>query len=328
MTDWLALSDLTLPDTGISPLEEALFVCELALPLAQATVLLDWHQDMDTNRTFSVFADPVAGVVVLHRVGQMVKRHRLPGPLPFGSDTARITYGWNRRSGRWVLTFGRIGSGEDCRATGIGPIALSPQELAAICRRDGAALRHASVLWFGVTQGAVPPERAPWVGLRTPIDTARGPVAAGALRPGDMVLTVDNGLQPVLRTTRLRLPSRGSFAPVILRAPFLGQGSDVLISADQLLVLRGAEVEYMFGDEAVLVRAGSLANGSVARNDGLHASIDCVAIDLGLPELMLADGLKLLSHGALAEPPLTVLHAYEAQQLVSLMARRSLFGAA
>ena len=328
MGDWLALSDLTLPEGDRHPLEQGEFICEASLPLGAGTVLLEWHHDDGTMRTFSVFADPQAGVVVLHRSGQMMRRHVLPGPLPFGLGTARISYGWNRRTGIWTLAFGRIGMGEERQSSGIGPIALSPDELAALCRRDGAALRHASLLWFGVTQGARPPERAPWLGLRTPVDTARGPVAAGSLRPGDLVHTADNGLQPVLRTTRLRLPSRGSFAPVILRAPYLGQGSDVLLSADQLVALNGAEVEYMFGEEEVLVRADALANGTIGRSDGRQAAIDCVAVDLGLPELLLVDGLKLLSHGVRATPPRPVLLAYEAQQLVSLMARRSLFGAA
>ena len=329
MSDWLALSDLTLPRGDRRPLDSGLFVCEVALPLAEATVLLDWQNGAGgETRAFSVFADPLAGVVLLHRNGSVLKRHILRGPLPFGLGTARITYGWNHWTGAWTLTFGRIGMGEERRSSGNGAIALSMDELAALSPRDGDALRHASLLWFGVTKGPIPPERAPWLGLRTPVDTARGPVPAGALRPGDLVQTADNGLQPVLRVTRLRLPSRGSFAPVILRAPFLGQGSDVLMSADQLVALNGAEVEYMFGVEEVLVRAAALANGTIARSDGLHASTDGVALDLGLPELIMVDGLRLLSHGFETEPSCKVLHAFEAQQLVSLMARRSLFGAA
>ena len=328
MGDWLALSDLILTDEDSAPLEQGLFLCELALPLGEGTVLLEWHEAGDVMRMFSVFADPRAGVVVAHRQGQVMRRHVLPGPLPFGLGTARITYGWNRRTGRWTLTFGRIGMGEECKSTGIGPIALSKHELAALCRRDGVALRHRSLLWFGVTQDAAPPERAPWLGLRTPVETVRGPVAAGNLQRGDLIRTADNGLQPVLRVNRLRLPSRGSFTPVILRAPFLGQGSDVLLSADQLVMLGGAEVEYMFGVEEVLVPAHALANGTIARSDERQASVDCVSLDLGLPELLLVDGLTLLSHGGVVEPPRPVLQAFEAQQLVSLMARRTLFGAA
>ena len=328
MTDWIALSDLSLPPDDTGELDHGLFICEVSLPLASTAVLLDWQKIEGEHRTFSVFFDQTVGIVIMHRRGTAVQRHVLPGPVPFSVGTARIIYGWNRRTGRWTLSYGRIGMGTERATAGINPIALSHADLADMCRPDGAGSRHPALLWFGVTQGSGPPEQAPWVGLRTPIETARGPVAAGALRPGDMVVTADNGLQPVLRLQRMRLPSRGSFAPVILRAPFLGQNADMLLSADQLVALSGAEVEYMFGEEEVLVRVSALANGTIARSDGLRASTDCISIDLGVPELMLVDGLKILSHGFAGAPPRKVLMPYEAQQLVSLMARRTLQGAA
>ncbi len=328
MVDWIALSDLMPAITGDAVLSDGLLVAEVSLPLASTAVLIDWQEDAPAKRTFSIFFDQMTGIVILHREGNAVRRHVLPGPMPFAIGTARIVYGWNRRSGKWTLTYGRIGMGEERHAAGINPIALSMRELAALCQSDGAGSRHPALLWFGVTQGKSPPERAPWLGLRTPIETARGPVAAGLLRVGDLVHTADSGLQPILRLDRMRLPSRGTFAPVILRAPFLGQSTDMLVSADQLITLAGAEVEYMFSVEEVLVRASALANGTIARSDNLQSSTDCIAIDLGLPELLRADGLKLLSHGFAGTPPLKVLLPYEAQQLVSLMARRSLHGAA
>lgn len=329
MTDWIALSDLTPPRLEPPPnLRRGLFICEIALPLARSAVLLDWQPAQSNPQTFSIFLDDVAGVVVLQRAGNRVKRHVLPGPLPTDAGTARITYSWNQLADRWTLSYSRLGSGQETTAQGGNPILFQQEDLIDMCRPDGTGSRNPSLLWFGVTKGHVPPERAPWVGLRTPIATARGPVAAGNLRPGDMVITADNGLQPVLRLNKLRLPSRGSFAPVILRAPFLGQGSDVLISADQLVALQGPEVEYMFGDEEILLPAEALCDGTIALTDGLRAAMDCVSIDLGLPELIMADGLRLLSHGAVQTAPRKVLHQYEAQQLISLISRRTRHGAA
>ncbi len=329
MSDWLALSDLTMPDAPDRVIEDGLLVCEVSLPITSSTVLLDWQTTDPAPRTFAIFIDQDMGVVLLHRYGDMIRRHRLPGPLPFGIGTARITYAWGQRSGKWCMTFGRLGMGEERRSDGINPVAITTSVLAAICRSDGSGLRHPSLLWFGVTQGASPPERAPWIGLRTPIETVRGPVPAGRLLVGDLICTADNGLQPVLALQRLRLPSRGSFAPVVVRAPFLGQGTDVLVSADQQVVISGTEVEYMFGVEEVLISAGLLANGSIAVLDGIHSSTDGISIDLGLPELMLVDGLKVQSHGtSICQPSRKVLLPYEAQQLVSLTARRSLQGAA
>ncbi|MCU0816563.1 MAG: Hint domain-containing protein [Cypionkella sp.] len=327
MPDWLALSDL--PPVSGTPerLHRGLFVCEVALPLAPHTLLLDWQPPGISARTLSLFLDERMGLVLLHRQGDQVTRKHLPGPLSTDQGTARILYGWNALADRWFLSFSRLGTGLEARADGRRPIVPDMADLGEICRSDGVGLRHPALLWFGVTQGNEPPEQAPWIGLQTPIETARGPVAAGNLRPGDMVLTADNGLQPILRVNRLRLPSRGSFAPIILRAPFLRQGSDILAAAGQLLVLHGPEVEYMFGAEEVLIPAEALADGRIARRDTLRAATDGVAIDLGLPELLLADGLKLLSHGLPNLPPRQILHPWEAQQLVSLMGRRSRHGA-
>lgn len=329
MKDWIALSDMTEPvSQPAAALHRALFICEVALPLSDTTVLLDWQPDGPEAHTLSIFIDAAMGLVLLQRTGAQVRRLVLPGPLPTEHGTARIIYSWNQFADRWSLTYSRLGSGEESRASGVNPILLEPDRLYDLCRPDGVGLRHPNLLWFGITQGTEPPERAPWIGLRTPIETARGPVPAGALKPGDMVVTADNGLQPVMRINRMRLPSRGSFSPVILRAPYLGQGSDVLISADQLVLLDGPEVEYMFGEEEVLVQAGMLVDGTIARIDGLRAATDCLSIDLGLPEVILSDGLRLLSHSLHGHAPRGILHAYEAQQLVSLMGRRSRHGAA
>lgn len=328
MTDWIALSDLPVATPDDTPLRRGLFLCEIALPLANTSVLIDWQPGRTFNRSLSIFLDARTGLVLLQRVGTAVRRLVLPGPLPGDQGTARITYAWNELADRWSLVYTRLGSGEDARAEGVNPIVPSRADLAELCRPDGAGLRHPSVLWFGVTQGREPPEQAPWIGLRTRIETARGQVPAGNLRPGDMLLTADNGLQPILRLNRMRLPSRGSFAPVVLRAPYLGQRHDQLVSSDQLIALDGPEVEYMFGEEEVLLRADALADGMIARRDGLRAATDGISIDMGLPELLLADGLRILCQGPVTAPPRKVLHAYEAQQLVSLMARRSRHGAA
>ena len=66
------------------------------------------------------------------------------------------------------------------------------QSLCTQFRRDGP------VLWFGLTRGAAPPTAAPWLGLRTPVETSLGQVAAGNLRPGAMIMTADHGPLPLL----------------------------------------------------------------------------------------------------------------------------------
>lgn len=76
-----------------------------------------------------------------------------------------------------------------------------------------------------------------------PIDTPDGPRRAGSLRPGDMVLTLDNGAQPVLwagRTTLRLGPQNDGRRPIRLRADCLAPGcpaSDISVSPQHRILI-------------------------------------------------------------------------------------------
>lgn len=202
-------------------------------------------------------------------------------------------------------------------------------DIAALCASQSARAAHPAVLWFGLTRGDAPPARAPWIGLRTPVETTRGPVAAGNLVPGDLILTVDDGPVPLLALHRHDLPSKGSFAPVLLRAPFYGETQDLLIASDQMIALNGAEVEYLFGEDEVLVKAGLLADGRTALLDQRRSVTTSVALEFARPELILAEGCALLcapqsqTRLAPATLPRRGLQSYEVLTLMTLMGRSS-----
>ncbi len=317
MSEWFAISDFPVEADDDRPLAEGLFLCEVSLPIQNPTVLIDCQDD--PTRTFSLFADPEQGLVLIYRNGQSLRRIELKGALPGGVGIGRFSFWWSLELNRWRMTFGRLGHVGELKANGSDPFAVSLTDLAVICQSDSLGLRHPSVLWFGVTRGSAPPHRAPWIGLRTPIETARGPVAAGNLRIGDMVVTLDSGLVPILNIVKRRLPSRGSFAPIVLRAPFLGQMTDLLVAVDQLVLRRGPTIEYLFGEEEVLIPAGALDDGMVARRDNRFAVASGIELDLGMPEIVLADGVGLLTSGPLANQPRKALADYEVQQLRSML---------
>ena len=58
----------------------------------------------------------------------------------------------------------------------------------------------------------------------------------------------------------------------MLRQPFFAGERDLLVSADQLLLISGPSVEYLTGEEEVLVPAGALADGRVAER-GTHQAL-------------------------------------------------------
>ncbi|MBN8630228.1 MAG: Hint domain-containing protein [Rhodobacterales bacterium] len=97
----------------------------------------------------------------------------------------------------------------------------------------------------------------------TQIMTDRGAVAVEALSPGDLVVTRDNGLQP-LRWTGTRklsyadLQARPDLQPVRIGAGALdGIGPDrsILVSPQHRVLIEGARSEMYFGESEVLVPA-------------------------------------------------------------------------
>lgn len=329
MPGWIALSDQKEPPKPVadaSLLDHGLFILEHLLPLDQPTVLLGHHADDGWPRTFSVFADPVAGLTILHRQGQDLRRHHLAGPLPRGQTKARISFGFDAPARQWRLSYEVLQSDTRCETQGANPLPLRMADLRALCAATSRTSRHNSVLWFGATQGTAPPSHAPWIGLRTPVDTPRGPVAAGQLEVGDLISTVDQGPMPIIGTKRMELPSRGTFAPVLLRAPHFAERRDILVSADQMVLISGASVEYLFGEEEVLAAASLLMDGRVAAQEERRSVTTCVALDLGEPALITADGCCLLSAplGARAGQsrwPRRALLDFEALPLMALLGR-------
>ncbi len=319
--DWLILSDRPTPQAATAGLvERGLFVVELAFPILEAAVLLD-HQSTDGwSRTFTLFHDPVAGLVLMHRQGQRVARHALRGPLPVQGGTARLSLSFDAPARSWQmqLAFPANPDTPVLTAAGADPLPIRSDDLTALSQ---AARRHRAVLWFGLTRGSTLPARAPWIGQRTPIETARGPVMAGHLRPGDLIATADGGLLPLLQARRLDLPACGSFAPVILRAPYFGSTSDILVSADQRVALCGPEVEYLFSEDEVLVEAGALVDGRTALADQRRAVTTGLALDLAHPGIVLADGCPLMIARQGEAPPRRVLQPFEALTLMAMLGR-------
>lgn len=322
-TGWVALSDRGLLDPADAGeiLQRGSFVMELSLPLLDAEILLDFQSNSGWARTFSIFHDPKTGVVLLHRQGETVVRHHLPGPLPMGRGTGRLTFNFDAPARTWSMVFEVLGGDKPIRriASGVNPLPLHCNDLAVICE---SCRPFRSVLWYGVMKAQTLPRSAPWIGLRTPVETSLGSVCAGHLKPGDIIMTYDRGPVPLRAAVPLALPARGSFAPVLLRAPYFGQSQDMLVSADQPIVIGGLETEYMFDRDSVLVPAISLVDGRTAFSDTRRAVTGSVALDLGVPAVIEADGCLLgVGHDPDAEFPMKSLRTHEVRSLMSMLGR-------
>lgn len=330
---WVALSDHQGPldAAGLDDLIEAgTLVLELTPPKQGGAVLLDHRSDMGWPRALSIFQDAAAGIVILHRQGPKVSRHHLPGPLPRDWQLAQLTYTWNSPGRIWALRLADSAGAWMCTASGHDPMPMFGDDIVALCAGSGTIVKDPSVQWFGVCLAQPTLPVSGWIGQRTPIDTARGCVMAGDLRPGDLIATRDNGRQMLMSLHRYMLPNRGRFAPVLLRAPYFAQQTDILVGPAQLTLISGTAVEYLFGEEAILAAASSLRDGNSALSDTRRALTAGIILDLGRPDLVLANGCPLLSrHNAARDTlPYRLLLDYETLPLQSLLNRSSLRGAA
>lgn len=85
------------------------------------------------------------------------------------------------------------------------------------------------------------------------------------IKPGDLVLTRDNGAQPL----RTLLPSTrravGSHAPVVLRQGALGNAADLVLAQDQRLFVYQRGLNRLTERAEMLLRAGHLVDGDAVR---------------------------------------------------------------
>jgi len=102
--------------------------------------------------------------------------------------------------------------------------------------------------------------------MGTLIEAFNGPVRVEDLRVGDLVSTLDNGLQEIkwIESSKIgqqRLNQQNSLHPVRISAGALGQGlpcRDLFVSQQHRILVSGPRVELLFGEPEVLATAKSL----------------------------------------------------------------------
>ncbi len=157
------------------------------------------------------------------------------------------------------------------------PLALIETETrgAVVAFPGGLPPRHADLFVVDCAAGT---SRAEAPGARggvicfaggTLIDTPDGPRPVEALRAGDRVSTRDDGAQEVLWTGSRRMSGARLYAmphlrPIRVRAGAMGDDrpdSDLLVSPEHRMLIRGARARELFNEDEVLVAARDLIDG-------------------------------------------------------------------
>lgn len=137
----------------------------------------------------------------------------------------------------------------------------------------------------------------------TLIETADGPVPVETLLPGDLVLTRDNGLQPLRWVGRAplsaaRLASHPELRPIVFAPGSLGEGlpaRQMSLSPQHRLLVSGWQAELLFAQDEVLVPALALCNDAGIRRQAAKDGVTYLHLLFDRHEIIFAEGAPVES---------------------------------
>jgi len=162
--------------------------------------------------------------------------------------------------------------------------------------------------------GIVTIDTVPCFVAGTTVLTPGGEVPVEQLSPGELVITKDDGAQPVRWTGRRSVHAVGSFSPVLLESGAIGNYRALMVSPQHRVLINSARAELLFGDAEVLVAAGHLTNGrDIHQVEG--GTVEYVHILFDRHQIVFSEGV--LTESFLPGPQTG--NCYEAEVLAELV---------
>ncbi|MEM1302280.1 MAG: Hint domain-containing protein [Pseudomonadota bacterium] len=124
----------------------------------------------------------------------------------------------------------------------------------------------------------------------TMIDTPDGPRPVEALQPGDLILTMDHGPQPVRWIGRRKAWGVGNFAPVEIAPGVMGNDVPLRVSQQHKILMRSPKAALMADSSEVLVPAKSLV-GQPGITLDIGRRVEYFHLLLDKHEILCADGI-------------------------------------
>lgn len=244
-------------------------------------------------RRFRITLTPEGRVTADVRDAHQKLQLELSADLVEDDTTFRLSFSWDAGDGVGLLSVEDLTRSRlrQCEVESCPPI-LTSDMAALIDAGRPPASRDLSIGFYAVADTVEPVGLVPAFARDTPVDTPGGQRMVQHLRHGDLVLTTDNGPQPVRWVGRREVPALGELMPVRLRAPYFGLLRDITVSADHRVLITGTEVEYLFGEEAVLVEARYLVNGISASRSNREPVVELYHVLLDNHEILSVSGSR------------------------------------
>lgn len=270
---WRAILDpcgVRMPLRGaFSPARGTLWI-EVPLREGQGERILARHQDGESVFRIRLGASGI--VSLLHGTADAVRHIELPPLARDGARTVLVSYAWDQS-----LDWARLSAETDRSVTArvaisADPLPLCADQLHAVFAHIVASSEPGS--FAALSDEVEPIGPNPTIFPETPVKTSLGLRPVRQIGRGDVVADSSTDLHPVLQVLHRRLPAAGRFRPVRLRAPFFGLRADVIVAAEQQLIVSGIDVAYMFGHEAVRITAGDVTGTRAAHFEDLGQTVD------------------------------------------------------
>lgn len=271
-----------------------------------ASSLLHCSISGEMSRVFSVTANADKSTTVRLQLGDAVCRLCVKGEAGNMHTQLRITFSWDVKNRTALLSVETPQNGSLSQAETNMPLAMPLAIVDALLAQKPPATVHQSVTFLGVSDQIEPVGFTPSIAGHSLIETPSGLMPIEQLIRGDLVMTADNGPQPIRWICERTVPTRGLFQPLRLRAPFFGLMQDILVAPEQRLVFENTEIEYLFGVESVLVEARHLANNvNVIRETKCADNINLFQLLFERHEIITVSGCQMesLFIGQIADHP-------------------------
>ncbi len=123
----------------------------------------------------------------------------------------------------------------------------------------------------------------------TGIKTPAGEIKVENLQVGQLVETLDHGLQPIRWIGRRKVAAVGNHAPIVFKEDAIGNKKELTVSPQHRMLVSDWKVELLFAEDEVLVAAKHMVNGtSIKQIEGGEVEYFHVLFDRH--EIIFADG--------------------------------------